>query len=77
MGHRRERLDKRQANQTTTRRVNSVQKDAQRDRRDQTMLEIIRRQDWPYTSDVMNWLSQKLDKKASRITPEDVKTLAS
>ena len=75
MGQRRDRLDKRQANATTTRRENSARKDAARDRGDQTMIEILKNHDWPYTPAVMDWLGRKLDKKPRRITPEDVKTL--
>jgi len=75
MGQRRNRLDKRLANAQTTRRANSYIKDAERERRQQKMLHIIKQGQLPYTPGVMSWLSVQLGKKASRITAQDVQSL--
>lgn len=75
MGRRRDRLNKRLANQITTRRHNSLVKAAQAQRREQSILTVMRSGQLPYTAGVMSWLSDKLDKKASRITQQDVDTL--
>ncbi|GEM_PF-938371 len=72
MGRRRDRLNKRLANQIVTRRHNSLVKAAQADRREQSMLTVMRAGQLPYTAGVMSWLSDKLGKKASRITQQDV-----
>ncbi|MGD2110680.1 MAG: hypothetical protein PVI86_14980 [Phycisphaerae bacterium] len=39
------------------------------------MLEKVSAGDPPYAPDVMSWLSRELGKKASKITPEDIKTM--
>jgi hypothetical protein len=75
MGQRRDFLDKRIANQIETRRRKSGQKDAERDRREATMLKILKEGKLPYTPGVMSWLSAKLGKKAARITQKDVAAL--
>jgi len=75
MGQRRDFLDKRIANQIKTRRIKSRMKESERDRREAAMLGILKNGELPYTPGVMSWLSVKLGKKASRITPKDVKTL--
>lgn len=55
--------------------VNGLRKDAERGRRDARMLGTLRGGSLPYAPSVMSWLSRKLDKRSSRITPEDVKSL--
>ncbi|MFC1782250.1 hypothetical protein ACFL02_01525 [Planctomycetota bacterium] len=75
MGGRRDRIDKRNAAATSTRRKNSARKTAERTRREESMLAILKQGQFPYTPGVMSWLSERLDKKASRITPADVKAL--
>lgn len=75
MGQRRDRLDKRMANQTATRRVNSVIKQKERARREEDIITILGNGELPYTPGIMSWLSVKLDKKSSRITSDDVKAL--
>jgi hypothetical protein len=75
MGQRRDRLDKRVAAQTVTRQKNSRTKADERLRREKSMLEIIRKGQFPYTPGVMSWLSARLGKKASRITPADIKSV--
>jgi len=77
MGQRRDFLDKRIANQIKTRRIKSRMKESERDRREAAMLGILKNGELPYTPGVMSWLSVKLGKKASRITPKDVATLVS
>ena len=76
MGQRRDRLDKRLARAKTTRQKNSMRKTLEQGRRSEQMIEIIKAGDPPYTTGVMNWLSSRLGKKASKITSEDVSTLA-
>ena len=57
--------------------VNRVLKGKERDRRDVRMIEKIKAGSLPYGPAVMSWLSRKLDKKSSKITQDDVKTLLS
>ncbi len=61
------------AAETTTR--NKIVKNKERVRRDARMLEKVAAGSLPYTPVVMSWLSRKLDKRAGRITPEDIKSL--
>ena len=75
MGQRRDRLNKRLANAIVTRRVNSTKKEAERCRREQQMIAIMKQSQFPYTPGVMSWLSVKLDKKSSQIIAADVKPL--
>ena len=75
MGQRRDRLNKRLLRATATRKVNSMTKAAERQRRQVQMLELIKNGTFPYTPGVMSWLSDRLDKKASRITEADAKGL--
>lgn len=50
-------------------------KEAERQRRDTRMMEKIKAGALPFTPPVMSWLSKKLDKRSSGITPQDIKTL--
>jgi len=75
MGQRRDRLDGRLERATVTRQVNSTRKALERNRRDAQMIELMKAQPFPYTPGVMSWLSAKLGKRASRITPQDVAVL--
>jgi len=75
MGHRRDRLNKRQANATETRQKNSMKKIYERRRREEQMLAVIKTGSLPYTAGVMSWLSERLEKKASQIEAKDVKGL--
>jgi len=75
MGQRRDRLNKRLRNQIATRRDNSLVKLKERDRRDATMLALVKAHRLPYTPAIMSWLSAKLDKKASQIVEADIKKL--
>lgn len=56
-------------------RRNRLRKEAERQRRDDRMLGLVRAGSLPYTPPVMSWLSEKLDKPASRIAEPDVKGL--
>ena len=60
-----------------TRARSRVAKSKERARRDARMMEKIKAGDPPYPPAVMSWLSRKLDKKANRINPEDVRALLS
>lgn len=57
------------------RRRNGPRKFRERLRREQRMIEHIKSSEFPYSPNVMSWLSVKLDKKASRITESDAKKL--
>lgn len=69
------RLNRRITDARTQQRVNAIGKHKERARRDARMMEIIKAGSLPYTPDVMSWLSRKLDKPSSRITPDDVASL--
>lgn len=56
---------------------NGDRKRKERTRRDARMIENLKADSLPYSPAVMSWLSRKLDKKARRITPQDVNTLLS
>lgn len=75
MGRRRDRLDKRLANQIATRQKNSVKKHEESARRDRQMKELLKKGSFPYTPGILSWASVKLNKKAAEITEEDIKTL--
>lgn len=66
---------RRRSDAATTRLQNRVLKDAERARRDARMTQKVREGALPYTPAVMSWLSRTLEKKASRITVQDVKSL--
>lgn len=76
MGQRRDRLDGRLARASIMRRKNSMRKEAERLRREQDMIELIRKGTYPYTPNVMSWVSDRLDKKASQIEAGEIKALA-
>lgn len=68
--HRR-RADRIEAIETKLR--NRSFKDPERDRRDARMEAAIKAGTLPYHPAVMSWLSRKLDKPSTKITPQDVK----
>ena len=74
---RRAKRDATQAAAIETKKANKVRKDKERARRDARMLEAIRAGSLPYTPVVMSWLSAKLGKPSTKITPEDVAGLTS
>ena len=71
----RKRYDRSDALETRAR--SRITKGQERARRDARMMEKIKAGDPPYPPAVMSWLSRKLDKKANRITPEDVRAFLS
>jgi hypothetical protein len=75
MGQRRDRLDKRQEQAILGRRKNSAKKTSERSRRDRQMVEIIKAGKFPFTPGVLDWIGLQLNKKPSRIRPEDIKAL--
>ena len=54
---------------------NRIPKAKERARRDARMMEKIRTGQLPYAPPVMSWLSSRLDKKAAKITQDDVNSL--
>ena len=72
MGLRRIRRMQRQVDMKTSRRKNGVFKKRERERRDTRMLGLLKAGTVPYIPSIMSWLSEKLDKKSTRITQADV-----
>lgn len=70
--HRSAAARKRRAKASQTRKVNKTRKIPERARRDGRMMERVKAGRLPYTPEVMSWLSVKLGKKASGITPDDI-----
>ncbi len=75
MGARRIRREQRQQDQKASRLRNGFLKVKERQRRDQRMVEIIKKGQWPYTPVVQSWLSAKLNKPSRLLTPADVAKL--
>jgi hypothetical protein len=75
MGLRRIRRMQRQHDMKTSRRKNGVLKKKEHARRDTRMLGLLKQGKLPYIPSVMSWLSQRLDKKSTRITQADVDAL--
>ena len=75
MGQRRDRLDKRLARAKATRQRNSASKAKERGRRDELHLALLKQGQFPFTPDLMNWVGQKVNKKASRVSETDVQSL--
>jgi hypothetical protein len=72
MGMRRIRRMQRQVDMKVSRRKNGTLKKKERARRDDRMLALIKQGKLPYIPAVMSWLSERLDKKSTRITQADV-----
>ena len=62
---------------TATRAKSVIVKGKERARRDARMAAKLRAGNLPFAPVVMSWLSRQLDKKSSKITPEDVQSLLS
>jgi hypothetical protein len=75
MGARRIRRDQRQVDQARSRLDNGIRKVKERERRDKRMKSLIKNGKPPYTPVVRSWLSEQLDKPATRITQDDVDKL--
>jgi len=72
MGARRIRREQRQYDMRESRHRNGIEKAKERVRRDQRMLEFVKKGQLPYLPSVMSWLSVKLDKPSRLITADDV-----
>ncbi len=72
MGMRRVRRMQRQFDMKTSRRKNGVLKKKEHTRRDARMLVLLKQGKVPYIPSVLSWLSERLDKKGTRITQADV-----
>jgi hypothetical protein len=77
MGARRIRREQRQYDMAESRIINGAKKKKERVRRDQRMVELIKKNKLPYTPPIMSWISVQLGKPATRITQEDVNALVS
>jgi hypothetical protein len=66
------RLDRLQQDNAESRIRNSDRKRKERARRDLRLRQLLQKGTFPYTPTVMSWLSVRIDKPTSRITPEDV-----
>ncbi len=75
MGHRSDRFRIRNEDAAETKIVNRGFKVKERVRRDTRMISSVKSGSLPFTPEIMSWLSVKLDKKASKVTAEDVKAL--
>lgn len=75
MGARRIRREQRRVDMARSRFRNGPRKDAERDRRQARMVEIIQQGKLPYTPVVMSWLSATLDKPSRLITQAEVDQL--
>ena len=72
MGARRIRREQRRVDMAESRHRNGIRKADERERRDNRMLEIVRKNKLPYTPPIMSWLSMRLDKPARLITQADI-----
>jgi hypothetical protein len=72
MGKRRDRFDRRAADQKRTRSVNGPLKVKERARRDARMKAALKAGQLPYTRTVRNWLAVQLGKPERAITQADV-----
>jgi hypothetical protein len=75
MGARRIRREQRQYDMRESRRRNGLEKAKERVRRDERILDIVKKGKLPYLPSVMSWLSVKLDKPSRLITADDVQKL--
>jgi hypothetical protein len=75
MGHRSDRFRIRREDAAEAKASNRVYKSKERERRDSRMMAKVNAGSLPYTPVVMSWLSDRLDKPASKITQEDLSAL--
>jgi hypothetical protein len=69
------RFAQRQADATETKLINRKFKDKERARRDARMTALLKTAKDPFPPAVLSWLSAKLNKKGSKITAADIKSL--
>ncbi len=67
--------DRRRRDAEKTKAWNHIVKTKERARRDARMVEKLKAGNPPYSPAVASWLSRKLDKRADKITPEEIRTL--
>lgn len=72
-----ERFKIRSGDAKETKAANRIVKDKERARRNARMIARIKASKPPYTAAVMSWLSAELDKRATKITPADIKSVIS
>jgi hypothetical protein len=78
MGARRIRREQRRVDMADSRQRNGIRKVAERERRHDRMIGLIKTQGkLPYTPVVMSWLSGQLDKPSRLITQDEVNKLVS
>jgi hypothetical protein len=77
MGARRIRREQRQYDMAESRILNGTKKKKERVRRDQRMIDLIKKNKLPYTPPIMSWISSQLGKPAARITQDEVNALVS
>lgn len=75
MGARRIRREQRQFDMATSRRVNGHFKAKERARREQRLVQLLKKGQLPYHPTVMSWLSATLNKPSHCITQADVDQL--
>ena len=75
MGQRGVRRMQRQVDMKKSRRKNGFVKAKERIRRNARMATILKQGKLPYIPSVMSWLSERLDKKSTRITQAEVDAL--
>jgi hypothetical protein len=72
---RKERKHIRRTDAIATKERNSALKAKERARRDARMMDRVKTGEPPFSPAVMSWLSRKLHKRSTRITPQDVRSL--
>jgi hypothetical protein len=77
MGARRIRREQRRVDMADSRHINGIRKVAERERRKDRMIGIIKQGKLPYTPVVMSWLSDQLDKPSRLISQAEVDKLVS
>ena len=70
-----QRLGRRQSDALETKEINAQRKVAETQRRDERMKAHLRNDSFPYTPNVMSWLSRQIGKPAHRITEQDAKQI--
>ena len=75
MGARRIRRSQRQFDMAESRRVNGHLKTAERARREQRMVGLLKAGKFPYTPSIMSWVSRELNTPTTRITETHIKSL--
>ena len=75
MGARRIRREQRRVDMADSRYRNGILKTKERARRDARMMETIKKGKLPYAPAVMTWLSEKLGKRSSLLSQEEINKL--